>query len=318
MGVRPGGRGGFALLGALWLMVFLSVVGLDFALRVRSQTARAMSIAERAAASAAAEGCIAWAGDVLAERLRQSGGGASGAAEVLDPWREPYRLLSDTVEIGGAWCTVRLEDAGARLHLNRASEAELRGLLRALGVDARKADALAQAILDWRDADDLRRAEGGERAEYVKEGLVALPANGPFGSVDELRRVMGVTPGIFARVAPHLLVEGSGRINLAAAAPEVIGSLPGVTPELLSAILDARRGGRPVGDLLALRAALSPSAQDRLQHDLPALLPRVVGETVEVLIVARVRLHGGAAGLEARAVAARASGSALVVERRLR
>lgn len=310
-----GGRGGFALIGALWLLVILSVVGLEFALQARGMTARAINASDHAPARAAAEGCVAYARDVLEERLLRTQGLALGGEALLDPWQAPSRLLDDTVKVGTALCVAQLSDAGTRLHLNRASEEDLRRLLTALRVDAGDADQVAQAILDWRDLDGFRRARGGEAAEYVKDGSPVLPADGPFGSVDDVASVRGVTPRIYQRMAPFLTLAGSGRINLAAAPPEVIASLPGMSDDLLALILRARRSGAPVGDLLSLSADLEPAAAERLRRDLPALMARIVGETQEVQVTVEAWLPGSAARARLRAVVVRSGGSALLVER---
>ena len=309
------GRAGFALIGALWLLVVISVLGLDFALQARRMTLRAINASDRAVAHAAAEGCVAYAQDVLEERLRETQGLGLGGAAALDPWREPSRLLGDTVEVGQARCTAHLADAGARLHLNRASEDEIRRLLTALRVDASDADEVAQAVLDWRDLDGFRRARGAEAEQYVEDGSAVLPANGPFGAVREIGLVRGVTPRLFQRVEPFLTVSGSGRVNLAAAPAEVISALPGMSDDLLALILRARRSGAPVGDLLALSADLDPAAQERLRRDLPLLLGRVVGETEEVLVFVEAWIPGAAAKARGTAVVVRTGGSAMVVER---
>lgn len=309
------GRGGFALLGALWLLVLLSAVGLEFALQARSMTARAINAADHAVARAAAEGCMAHARAALEERLLRSEQLATTGVELLDPWREPSRLLEDTLEVGEARCVARLSDAGVRLHLNRASEDDLRRLLGALAVDASDADEVAQSILDWRDMDGFRRTRGAEAGEYVEDDRPVLPANGPFGAVEDLAWVRGVTPRVYQRVEPHLTVSGSGRINLAAAPAEVMASLPGMSDDLLALILRARRSGAPVGDLLALSADLDPTARERLRRDLPALLGRVVGETEEVLVGVEAWVPGGAARVRARGVVVRSGASALLVER---
>ena len=60
-----------------------------------------------------------------------------------------------------------------------------------------------EAILDWRDADDLKRPNGAEAPDYQAAGSKYVPTNSPFESVGELQRVLGVTPALMARIAPH-------------------------------------------------------------------------------------------------------------------
>ncbi|HUY32908.1 MAG TPA: hypothetical protein VMV69_09015 [Pirellulales bacterium] len=53
---------------------------------------------------------------------------------------------------------------------------------------------IADAILDWLDADDDQRPYGAERSYYVGQSPAYAPKNGPFASVEELLLVRGVTP----------------------------------------------------------------------------------------------------------------------------
>lgn len=317
MSRRHGHESGFALIGALWLMVILSVVGLEFAIQARAMTALAIDASEKASARAAAAGCLEYARDVLAERVRRTQGLGAGAPALLDPWRDPGRLIDDTVKVGDARCVVYLEDAGARLNLNQASEDDLRRLFTALHVDASQADKVAQTLLDWRDADDFRRARGAERAEYVKAGAPVLPRNGPFASVQEMRLVQGMTEELFKRVEPFLTVEGPGRVNLSSAPVEVIESLPGMSPELLALVLRARRSGGGIGDLLTLSADLPPQAQEQLRSNLPALLPRVTTETVDVLAQADAWAAGSPVHAEGRGLLVRSGDAVFLVDRRI-
>ena len=65
------------------------------------------------------------------------------------------------------------------------------------GRNAREGDALADCLLDWRDSDHLVRMSGAEEEAYKRAGLVQVPADGPFTSVDEMRLVLGVSPQLF-------------------------------------------------------------------------------------------------------------------------
>jgi len=48
---------------------------------------------------------------------------------------------------------------------------------------------------------------------YLKKGLLALPANGPFRQVAELRMVSGMTQEIYEAVAPYLTTYGDGTVQ---------------------------------------------------------------------------------------------------------
>ena len=152
-------RRGFALVAALWLLVALSVVGLEFGLRTHARNLAVANGLDASRATAAADAGVVDA-QALLSLLAVNG--------MLDPWAECEEMLRDTAVIGNAKYAVTLRDANAAINLNLATENELRRLFQALRIDAGKADRLAQAILDWRDADDLHRARGAEEPDYLR------------------------------------------------------------------------------------------------------------------------------------------------------
>jgi type II secretory pathway component PulK len=211
-----------------------------------------------------------------------------------------------------------LEDAGTKVQLNLVGEDEIRRLMAAVGVDDGDADRVAQAIMDWKDLDDFRRARGAEREEYVQADAPILPPNGPFGSIDELLHVRGMTPEIYARMRPFLALTGSGRVNVSAAPAEVLTALPGMSDDLLALILRARAGGGIVPDLLTLTADLDEDAREAFQASLPVLMSRVTTTAQEVTISTVCSLPSSAARVEATAIAVRARDAVFVVERSVR
>jgi general secretion pathway protein K len=102
------------------------------------------------------------------------------------------------LEIGGYKVVVTARPESAKIDLNFADVALLMGMFRAAGAGDDESSALASAVLDWRDGDDLLHVNGAEEKEYAAAGLKYGPANKLFESVDELRFVLGVTPALFA------------------------------------------------------------------------------------------------------------------------
>jgi general secretion pathway protein K len=74
------------------------------------------------------------------------------------------------------------------------------------------AAALAAAIVDWRDEDDLSLLNGAEDRDYRDAGRTLGAKDAPFVAVEELMQVLGMTPEIYARLAPEVSVdlEGAG------------------------------------------------------------------------------------------------------------
>jgi len=139
-------------------------------------------------------------------------------------------------------------DLGERININQIQEVELQSFFSFLLHDMSKATQLAQAIMDWRDVDTLPRPSGAERDKYIKEEMLALPANAGFREVEELLNVYGMTPEIFAEISPYLSTRGA-RINVNTAPPQVLRSLPGMTDATLNRILMLRSGGRKIARL---------------------------------------------------------------------
>jgi general secretion pathway protein K len=133
-------------------------------------------------------------------------------------------------------------DESARIDLNSASEALLKGLLQNVGgLDAETAQRTLDAIIDWRDADELKHPNGAEAPDYQAAGSKYVPTNSPFESVGELQRVLGVTPELMARVAGTLTVYSRQQgINPVTAPRTVLLALPGVTGEQVDTYIAAR------------------------------------------------------------------------------
>ena len=314
-------RRGFALFAAVWLLVGLGAVSLELSIRSSSERMEALRLSDGARARAAARSGLEITQADLQRRLDgiidASSWGAGARISVLDPWAFVAGSPADTITIEGTVCRITREDAGARLNLNQVGDSQLRRLLIALRIDAGRADHLVDAIMDWRDADDFRRANGAERDDYLAAGAPVLPRNGPFADVDELRRVMGVDDAIFKLLRPYLTVVGTGIINVNSAESPILSTLPGMTDEAVAVILERRRAGRPIANLDELANALSSPARTILLANMSALLPRVVFSTREILVRADAGPAGGASLAHLEALVVRGGNNAYVVWRRI-
>jgi general secretion pathway protein K len=275
-------RRGFALMVALWLVVLLGSVALAASVAARERRRAVIAGIESGRADAAAQAGLQHALAEYAAALKAANRrGLRDAREV--PWQRAASALQDLPAAPGLHYRVTIDDPGHALHLNRASETELQRLFTAVRIDAGEADRLAQAIADWRDGDQLHRARGAERDNYLAAGAPVLPADGPFTDLEELRFVRGMTPRLLGRVLPYLTLDGGGLVNLNAAGRPVLLALPGMTEEMAALIL-RRRQAEPIRDLNPLVAALSPSARSRWVAHTTELAPRITLDTREVLI----------------------------------
>lgn len=298
------GERGFALIAALGLLVALAAVGLGMGFRLRLSRLGAANAIEHARAAAVAEAALA----EFRGRLDATAGDA-------DSWSSPETAWPDTVEFGGLRAVTTATDIGSRLNLNRASEEELRRLFIALRIDAGDADRIAQAIADWRDPDDLRRARGAEQAEYQRRGLWPMPANGEFERLSELSAVLGMNPGLYARMKDHLTVRGTGRVNLNATGRPVLLALPGMTEQAAGALSDRRATRRPVRSLSELQSLLPSGPREALLPHIPALESRVLFETRELEVICEGEVVGSPVRARVRAVVGRTLNQAVVTWR---
>ena len=280
-------RRGFALMAALWLVVLIGITGYELSVRSRVRRLAIANTLEEGPARAAADAAVETIESDLAFRLAHVPTNPLG-----DPWSIDSSRYRDTLHLGDERARVNVEDAGAKLQLNRASEDDIRRLLVALRVDAREADHLAQCIMDWRDADDLRRASGAERDEYVKARARVLPANADFAAVGDLKNVAGVTPDLYARVAGYVTVYGSGQVNVNAAPRVVLQSLPGLTEETIDVLLAARSSSRPLRSLDELSQRVTSGSRAALADAGAELASRAVFDTREILVDADGWLAG--------------------------
>lgn len=280
-------RRGFALIAALWFVVLLSGLALEFSLagrNVRSATLNANDgLIARASASAGMEHAIATLHSALKDSARLAT--AAYFSGRGDPWQTLSRVSPDSVKLEGLNYSVQLRDAGSVLNVNLATEDELRRLFVALRIDAGMADRLAQTLADWRDADDLHRARGAEVEQYLKSGARVLPLNRKLQSVSEARWINGMTSELFDRIAPMLTTEGSGRINLRTASRPVLLALPGMSEEAVGLIARVRRDASRPLDPNAIHGMLSSGARAIMFPHLAELVGRTVSATSEVEVI---------------------------------
>lgn len=223
---------GVAFIVVIWLMALLVVLLGAFSLIARTEGMQARHLYDATVARYAAEAGINQAAYFLS---------------VPDP---QMRWIPDGREydfgFDEARIQVKITDESGLIDLNAADMTMLTELFAGIGVEPDHAAALAAAIQDWRDADDLVSPNGAEDNEYAAEGLSWGPKNAPFDLVSELMQVLGMTPEIYRQVEPAVTVySGQSRPNLAFAPYEIILAIPGMTPELAQQIIAARHAWDP-------------------------------------------------------------------------
>lgn len=248
---------GFALLAVLWVIVGIAALGVAASLAGREAVATAVNRADLARAAWLAEDCVARARGAITEALA---GRATDAYGRPLGWEDLDRVVPAAALFAGAECDVAVRPAGATLDVNAADGEALRSLFAALGVPAWRADSLADAVLDWRDADAVPRPAGAEEGWYLEQGRHA-PRNGALADPRELRRIRGLED--MAGLEAVLGVE-PGRVSLKHAPPAVLATLPGFGPEAVQRVIELRGGPGASLDLPAVAAQLPGGARRRL------------------------------------------------------
>jgi general secretion pathway protein K len=247
-------RSGFALLAVLWVIVGLTTLALASSLVARNAIAAARNRTELARARWRATDCVERARAAMGALLRSPAQGDTPVWSTMDAGISVSPLLTS------ARCDVRMRAVGTRIDVNHADGEMLTALLRRLGVDSLRRDSMVDALLDWRDADDVPRPRGAERDWYASRGRGA-PRNGPLADIHELLSVRGFES---LQGLDSVLDIEPGRISLARAPLAVIAALPGVDEEVLLRIAEQRRHNTRIEDVLGLASTLSPAARAQL------------------------------------------------------
>jgi general secretion pathway protein K len=171
---RSSKRGG-ALLTVLWLTAALSAIAFSVASTVRVETERASTLTDSVRAGYLASGAV----ESAIMRVQSA---RNGAKPVLPRFRYSFATGDAVVEV---------IPETARLDINRANPADLSRLLLALGADPARAQAIALAIVDW------RQPNGAFDDYYLRLAPSFRPRHASFQEIDEAIWVRGMTPDLF-------------------------------------------------------------------------------------------------------------------------
>jgi general secretion pathway protein K len=226
----PHGRQrGIALISVLWAVVLLSALAASLLVASRTELRLGRNAAGQAQARALAEAGVNRAILGLLERQPDQ------------RWRGDGTLYH--LSLPGGAVRIVIQDEAGRIDLNKAGVGLLRPLLRTAGLDEAEAEALADAIRDWRDPDQLRRLHGAEDDDYRAAGYTYGAADRPFAAVEELQQVIGMSSALYRRIAPAVTVfSGQGNVDATVAPRAVLAALPNMTEAEIDAVMAARAG----------------------------------------------------------------------------
>ncbi|MCU0749719.1 MAG: type II secretion system protein GspK [Akkermansiaceae bacterium] len=221
-------RRGAALMAVLWLIAILAMACMT-ALRVISfDMELASSKIHGSRARQVAEMGIAVGSNPVVKRS--------------DP------MLRQLNEGTGEGFEVRILSEGGRFNINAILLQDDKALLREIfskwGLELEDAQAVADALGDWVDADDDVALNGAEKGDYEQAGRVNQPFNRPFYDISEARLVRGMD--LVEAVRPDwrewFTVWSGGALDVNEASAEMIAAAAEIPVEQADIIPETVRG----------------------------------------------------------------------------
>ena len=144
----------------------------------------------------------------------------------LGEGRFTVRIPNENMPVSASSPGYGLVDEERKVNVNNADVEILQNLLKGVGhLQEGDAEAVANAIADWRDEDEERREGGAEDYDYQGLTNAYESKDAPFESLEELLLVKGMTPELFKTLSPYLSAHGSGKINVNTSPPQVLFAL---------------------------------------------------------------------------------------------
>jgi general secretion pathway protein K len=201
---------GFALVIVLWTLVLLSFVITHIVATGRTEARIASNLVANADAESQADGAVMETIFRLVD--------ASDAHWPVAAGRYALNLKHAKADVAV------LPESG-KVNPNVAGADLLAALLLQCGAAQDKAASLAVAIVDWRSPGEQPSPGGAKIRQYRAAGLDHAPPNAPFESLEELQRVIGMTPDLYHCLAPHLSLYQTAAPDPATSDPLIVEAL---------------------------------------------------------------------------------------------
>jgi len=203
-----GGQRGAVLVLVLWILTLLTFLLGAFSNEIRVENRIVGDMVERIRLRAGATAVLNY--------LALAGAASPEGLTSLEGWPLSLPLGKSSVDY-------RFVPEEAYVSLNAAPPEMLKVLLGNYPDGVDDVDALVNALVDWRDGDDIVTENGAEAAEYASAGLAYGPRNAPLLSVDELGLVLGFDQDLLDWLRPYVSVASmSDGIDPRFADPELV------------------------------------------------------------------------------------------------
>ncbi len=185
-------QSGFALVILIWILSLLSLMAASFTQTIRREISISNSLKINASGLALAETWVMISGLMLKHANPQKRWLGNGTI---------YHANLNSGEI-----RVQVISEIGKVDINTAKDELLKAVINEVISDDKQQNAIFEAILDWRDADDDQRPSGAEASQYSKSGLIYQPSNQAFQSIEELQLVLGINNQIFAELEDFITI----------------------------------------------------------------------------------------------------------------
>jgi general secretion pathway protein K len=278
--VSTSNQRGIALIMVLFVLVFLSVIVMEFCFTIRMEATVTRNFKEGEEAYFCAQAGLNKAIIELmkaksavkkaeASKATLVEGEAVQEEEEWRPRDTPYSF-----SLGDRECEILISDEGGKININTDNVNLLRKLVEdGCGIQGSERDTIVDSILDWRDSDKNHRLNGAEDDYYMSLPEPYHARNENFVVTEELLLVKGVTDEVFygsgkkgqtssqsevkkedqgetenkLRIGPTkglselvTVYSDSDKINVNNAPYDVLMILPGMTSETARKIIDLR------------------------------------------------------------------------------
>ena len=219
------GSRGTALVAVLWIVSLLATIVVSFVMTLRTEAVVAGNQIGNAEARALADAGFY---RVVLELV------AEGTDLPRDGSPREWAFADGRV-------LVSIQAEGGKVDLNGADMHLLTGLFAAAGTVAPQ--ALANAVIDFRDTDDEPLPGGGEDADYRAAGLPHEAKDRPFERRDELLQVIGVTRELYDALLPAITVYTRSRgIDPTSAPPLALAALQNTNAQSAASLAELSNG----------------------------------------------------------------------------
>lgn len=235
---HPGGaQRGAVLVLVLWILTLLTFLLGAFSSEIRVENRIVGDMVERIRLRAGATAVLSY--------LAVAGRASPETLATLEG-------LSLSLPLGNASVVYRFVPEEAYVSLNAAPPEMLKALIANYPGDVADVDAVVNALVDWRDGDDMVTESGAEAEEYASAGRAYGPRNAPLLGVDELGLVLGFDQGLVDWLRPYVSVASmSAGIDPRFADPDLVTMLD-TEGRFGEQDLAAMREDQAVADAMAL------------------------------------------------------------------